>query len=102
MKMYTMAIGAGLGYLAGNEQARRKAIDTVKQLKGSPQAKAIESKVSTKANELTSKVTRRIDVSETSNAPANGSPNIGGADSVDTSKRSYSSAPLTPDHSVIG
>jgi hypothetical protein len=107
MKFYTMAIGAGLGYLAGNERARRKTIDTFKQLKGSPQAKAIEDRVSTKANELTSKVTRRIDVTE----PANGAPTIGGADAVDTSsksshssapKSSYSSAPLTPDHSVIG
>ena len=99
MKFYTIAIGAGLGYLAGNEQARRKTIDAVKQLKGSPQAKAIEDRVSTKANELTSKVTRKIDVTESSN----GAPMVGGADAVDTSsKRSYSSAPLTPDHSVIG
>jgi len=98
MKLYTMAIGAGLGYLAGNERARRKTIDAVKQLKGSPQAKAIEDRVSTKANELSSKVTRKIDVSE----PANGTPTVGAADAVDTSPHSYSSAPLTPNHSVIG
>jgi hypothetical protein len=99
MKFYTIAIGAGLGYIAGNEQARRKTIDAFKQLKGSPQAKAIEDKVSTKASELTSKVTGSIDLPESTN----GAPTIGGADSVDTSsKRSYSSAPLTPNHSVIG
>ena len=102
MKIYTMAIGAGLGYIAGNESARRKTIDTFKRLQGSPQAKALEDKVSTKANALTSKVTRRIDLPESNNG-APDAPTIGGADSVDTSaQRSYSSAPLTPDHSVIG
>lgn len=99
MKFYTMAIGAGLGYIAGNAKARSKTIDTFKQLKGSPQAKALESKVSTKANQLTSKVTRTsIDIPESTN----GAPTVGGADAVDTSMGSYSSAPLKPDHSVIG
>ena len=102
MKFYTMAIGAGLGYIAGNESARRKTIETFKKLQGSPQAKALEEKVSTKANALSSKVTGRIDLPESSNGGLN-APTIGGADSVDTSsQRSYSSSPLTPNHSVIG
>ena len=53
MKTMGLAIGAGLGYLAGNEQARRKAWELVKQAKGSPPAKAIESKVSDKVTALT-------------------------------------------------
>jgi len=82
MKMYTIAIGAGLGYLAGNEQARRKTIDAFKQLKATPQAKAVEDKVSSKVTELSSKVGGKIDVTTPTT--------VGGADSVDTSARTSS------------
>jgi len=48
-----LAIGVGIGYLAGNEQARHKAWDLLKQAKASPQAKAIEVKVSDKVTSIT-------------------------------------------------
>jgi hypothetical protein len=48
-----LAIGIGIGYLAGNEQARRKAWELIRQAKASPQAKAIEDKVSDKVTSMT-------------------------------------------------
>jgi hypothetical protein len=55
MKLYSVAIGAGIGYLAGNQQARHKAAEFVRNLKSSPQAKAVEDKVSHKVSTLTDK-----------------------------------------------
>jgi hypothetical protein len=52
MKMYTMAIGAGIGYLAGNQQARHKTTELFRQLKSSPKTKAVEEKVSEKVNSM--------------------------------------------------
>ena len=46
MKLYTLAIGVGIGYLIGNETARHKAADAVRRVKSSPQAQAVEDKVS--------------------------------------------------------
>jgi hypothetical protein len=53
VKTMGLAIGIGIGYLAGNEQARRKAWDLLRQAKASPQAKAIEDKVSDKVTSMT-------------------------------------------------
>jgi hypothetical protein len=78
MKLYTIAIGAGLGYLAGNEQARRKTAEVFHQMKSSPTAKAVEDRVSSKVSDLTSKTSKNdadIDVTDPSY--------IGGADAVD-------------------
>ena len=76
--MYSMAIGAGIGYLAGNPQARRKTAEIFRQLKESPQAKAVEDTLGEKVNTLTAKATgrREIDITD----PAYGG---GGADAVD-------------------
>lgn len=48
MKLYTIAIGAGLGYLAGNESARRKVMDTARRVQQSPQAQAVEQRLTSK------------------------------------------------------
>jgi hypothetical protein len=48
-----LAIGVGIGYLAGNEQARHKAWELIRQAKASPQAKAIEDKVADKVTSMT-------------------------------------------------
>lgn len=81
MKLFTIAIGAGLGYLAGNEQARTKTFDAVKQLTSTPQAKSIEGKVSSKVTDLSSKAAakakRKVDVTDDTI--------VGAADAVDTS-----------------
>lgn len=55
MKLYSVALGAGIGYLAGNQQARHKTAEFVRNLKASPQAKAMEDKVSHKVNAITEK-----------------------------------------------
>jgi hypothetical protein len=54
MKISSAAVFA-LGYLAGNESARTKTMDTLKRWNASPQAKAVEDKVSAK---VTSTVTQ--------------------------------------------
>lgn len=66
MKMYSVAIGAGIGYLAGNQQARKKTADLLHQLKASPQAKAVEDKLTEKATTLKAKTTggNGIDLSD--------------------------------------
>ena len=46
MKLVTIAIGAGMGYLAGNADARAKTWAALKQAKQSPSAKSLEDKVS--------------------------------------------------------
>lgn len=78
MKFYAIAIGAGIGYLAGNEQARHKTAEMFKRVKSSPQAKAVEERVSDKVTDLTSKNRNRdvLDVTDPSY--------VGGADAVDT------------------
>jgi hypothetical protein len=86
MKIYAIAIGAGLGYLAGNAQARRKTAEVFKQVKSSPTAKAVEDRVSSKVTELTSKKDREIDMSDTAFESGISDPSyVGGADSVDPS-----------------
>jgi hypothetical protein len=52
MKLVTIAIGAGLGYLAGNEEARHKTWAALKQAKQSPSAKSLEGKVSGAVSQL--------------------------------------------------
>lgn len=54
MKMSKFAIGAGLGYLAGNEQARQRIVDAVKQLRETPQFQAVEDRLAKKTESLTS------------------------------------------------
>lgn len=76
MKITLIAIGAGIGYLAGNERARRMAFDKVKQIKSSPRTKALEEKVTDKVTNLTSRADRELDVTDPSY--------VGDADSVDT------------------
>jgi len=84
MKMYAIAIGAGIGYLAGNEQARRKAFDLVKQVKSSTPAKAVEERVSAKVTDLASKGDRRIDLNDSSySSGLSDQSYVGGADAVD-------------------
>ena len=86
MKLYTIAIGAGLGYLAGNEQARRKTAEVFHQMKSSPTAKAVEDRVSSKVSDLTSKKDADIDVTDPSYVDGIADPSyIGGADAVDPS-----------------
>ena len=63
MKLYTLAIGIGIGYLIGNETARHKAADAVRRVKSSPQAQAVEDKVSEKVNTLTDKATSKANAS---------------------------------------
>lgn len=46
MKLFTIAIGAGMGYLAGNADARTKTWAALKQAQQSMPAKSIEDKVS--------------------------------------------------------
>ena len=82
MKLYGIAIGAGLGYLAGNESARTKTLDALKRWKASPQAKAVEDKMSSTATQLSSKVTGKGNTQPT--------PLLGGADAADTSDRTAS------------
>ena len=94
MKLYTIAAAIGVGYIAGNEHARRKTLDTFKQVKSTPPAKAVEDKVSAKVTQLSSKVGGKI--AET--VPAT----VGGADSVDTSAHIGSTASERPDRSIIG
>ena len=86
MKMALIAIGAGIGYLAGNQRARHKTIDMFKQVKSSPQAKAIEERVSDKVTDLTTRGDRELDITDPSY--------IGDADSVDTG--SYTPAHMSP------
>lgn len=52
MKLVTIAIGAGMGYLAGNADARAKTWAAVKQAKQSPSAKSLEDKVSGAVSQL--------------------------------------------------
>jgi hypothetical protein len=66
MKPYTLAIGFGLGYLAGNETARRKALDLIQQAKESRQGKAVESRVSDTVTDLTSRVDPDMGISDPS------------------------------------
>ena len=86
MKMYLIAIGAGIGYLAGNQRARQKAVDTFKQVKSSPQAKAIEERVSDKVTDLTTRGDRELDITDPSY--------LGDADAVDSG--AYSSSQMSP------
>jgi hypothetical protein len=84
MKLYAIAIGAGLGYLAGNEQARRKTAEVFNQVKSSQPAKAVEDRVSSKVTELTTKKSRDIDVSDPAFEGGIADPSyVGGADTVD-------------------
>jgi hypothetical protein len=55
MKIYTLAIGFGLGYVFGNESARRKTMEYFRQMKDSKQAKSLEHRVSEKVTDLTSR-----------------------------------------------
>ena len=52
MKLFTIAIGAGMGYLAGNAEARTKTWAALKQAKQSPSAKSLEDKVSGAVSQL--------------------------------------------------
>jgi hypothetical protein len=52
MKLVTIAIGAGLGYLAGNEDARHKTWAALKQAQQSRSAKSLEGKVSGAVSQL--------------------------------------------------
>lgn len=52
MKLVTIAIGAGIGYLAGNEDARRKTWAALKQAQESRSAKSLEGKVSGAVSQL--------------------------------------------------
>ncbi|MCZ3389065.1 MAG: hypothetical protein LH645_08055 [Actinomycetia bacterium] len=45
MKMFTIAIGAGIGYLAGNAEARQKTWAALRNVKESRSAKSIEDRV---------------------------------------------------------
>ena len=84
MKIYAIAIGAGLGYLAGNEQARRKTFEVFNQVKSSQPAKAVEDRVSSKVTELASKKDREIDISDADFEGGIADPSyVGGADAVD-------------------
>lgn len=84
MKIYSIAIGAGLGYLAGNDQARRKAFELVKQVKASAPAKAVEERVSEKVTDLASKRKGDSDLASPSYSSGIADPSyVGGADNVD-------------------
>ena len=52
MKLVTIAIGAGIGYLAGNADARTKTWAALKQAQQSMPAKSIEDKVSGAVSQL--------------------------------------------------
>lgn len=69
MKISTL-MAAGVGYLAGNEKARRMAMDGISKLRTTPPAKAVEDKVSGQVSELSYKMGRTrtdlIDLSEES------------------------------------
>ena len=97
MKMYAMAIGAGLGYLAGNQQARRKAFDLMKQAKASTPAKAVEERVSAKVTDLKSKGDRQIDLNDSSySSGMSDTSYVAGADAVDPDE--FMSAQGTTNH----
>lgn len=66
MKLFTIAIGAGMGYLAGNPDARAKTWAAVKQAKQSPPAKTLEDKVSGAVSQLSDR--RKTDSHGTSDA----------------------------------
>lgn len=57
MKLFTVALGAGIGigYLAANEDARNKAWASLKQAKESSQAKSIRDEVSGAVSQLSDK-----------------------------------------------
>jgi hypothetical protein len=55
MKIYSLAAGFGLGYVFGNETARRKTMEYFRQMKDSKQAKSLEHRVSEKVTDLTSR-----------------------------------------------
>lgn len=76
MKLYTMAIGVGIGYLVGNERARHKAADAVRRLKSSPQAKAVESKVSDKVSTLTEGLTDKATSMTNASGPEKGQSSV--------------------------
>lgn len=52
MKLATIAIGAGIGYLAGNADARSKTWAALKQAQQSPPAKSLEDKVNGAVSQL--------------------------------------------------
>jgi hypothetical protein len=57
MRLPTLLV-AGIGYLAGNEKARRMVMDGVAKLRTTPPARAVEDKVSGQVSELSSKMSR--------------------------------------------
>ncbi len=52
MKLFTIAIGAGVGYLAGNAEARTKTWAALKQAQQSRSAKSLEGKVTGAVSQL--------------------------------------------------
>jgi hypothetical protein len=68
MKLVTIAIGAGMGYLAGNADARAKTWAALKQAKQSPPAKSLEDKVSGAVSQLSDR--RKSDTPDAAETPA--------------------------------
>jgi len=52
MRLFTIAIGAGVGYLAGNENARTKTWAALKQAQQSRSTKSLEGKVTGAVSQL--------------------------------------------------
>lgn len=92
MKLFTIALGAGIGigYLAANEDARTRVFAGLKQAKESPQAKSIEDKVSGAVSQLSDKRRSGHDDTATWDDATLSTGDISPA------------APLTSDRSVIG
>lgn len=67
MKLVTIAIGAGMGYLAGNADARAKTWSALKQAKQSSSAKSLEDKVSGAVSQLSDR--RKSDTAGTMPTP---------------------------------
>lgn len=67
MKLATIAIGAGMGYLAGNADARAKTWAALKQAKQSPSAKSLEDKVSGAVSQLSDR--RKTDSDSATKTP---------------------------------
>lgn len=68
MKLVTIAIGAGMGYLAGNADARAKTWAALKQAQQSMPAKSIEDKVSGAVSQISDR--RKSDTNDAIETPA--------------------------------
>lgn len=57
MKTLGLGIGVAIGFLAGNAEARQKTLNAFKSIESSPQAQAVENRVSAKVTQLSSRMT---------------------------------------------